>query len=350
MNMNQYSLFEPFNTHCHQTSNKYHYHKKQKHIHSTQQAHLYQNSARKLPIYRNPNPQFPSQATHTSDPTRSVNSGLPRAIVIPPTPTLVKLTNTGKINKMMRNNQPGMMIFLRQTEDVHCILMAAKWDTHVIYRGQNYYTHLIAEFYANMEIKQRDGVFYFSSFVNGKNVYIDHYILNKSLRLGNRPSDLPCINIYEKFVFNQKEFEMFLGLFCDEDVPLGLCAKNCGISFRHFTPKYQKLAIILRENILPKPKHDRFFDFVDIKVMFQLVSNYVEFNINYVLVLNMIYAHLIDYMPYGLLITSIFETYYVQMSRVYTNKIDYFSVEGLVQDKIPLSECKPSTISPISIL
>lgn len=131
---------------------------------------------------------------------------------------------------MMRNNQPGKMVFLKQHEDVHYILMAAKWDNHDIYRDQNYYTHLTVEFYANMEIKQRDGVFYFSSFVNGKNVYVDHYILNKSLRLGNRPSDLPCINIYEKFVFNQQEFELFLGLFCDEDVPLGLCTKNYGIS------------------------------------------------------------------------------------------------------------------------
>lgn len=253
---------------------------------------------------------------YQNEPTRSINS---RAIVIPPTPTLVKLTNTGKLNRMLINNQPGMMVFLKQTEDVHCILMVVKWDNHILYRGQNYYTHLIAEFYANMEIKQRDGVFYFSSFVNGKNVYVDHYILNKSLRLGNRPSDLPCINVYEKFVFNQQEFELFLGLFCDEDVPLGLCAKNCGISFRHFTPKYQQLAIILRANILPKPEHDKFFDFVDLKIMFQLVSNSVEFNINYLLVLNMIYAHIVDYMPYGLLITSVFETYYVQMSRVYAN-------------------------------
>jgi hypothetical protein len=226
--------------------------------------------------------------------------------------------------------------------------MAAKWDNHIIYRGPNYYTHLLGEFYANMDIKQRDNVFYLCSFVNGKNVYVDHYVLNKCLRLGNKPTDLPCINIYEQFVFDQNEFELFLGFFCDQDVPSGLCSKNCGISFKHFLPKYQQLAIILRANILPKPKLDQYFDFIDLKVMFQLVTNSVEFNINYVLVLNMIYGHLVDYMPYGLLLTSVFEHHYVQMSRVYASKIEYCCVESLAQPRIPLSECEPKSLSLIS--
>lgn len=109
MNFKQFSVFEPIETQNPSTNVKLK-NKKQKQTHSPQPAYPYNNQAKKLPIYRNPNPMFDSQTNYPSEPTRSVNS---RAIVIPPTPTLVKLTNTGKLNRMLRNNQPGMMVFLK---------------------------------------------------------------------------------------------------------------------------------------------------------------------------------------------------------------------------------------------
>ena len=50
--------------------------------------------------------------------------------------------------------------------------------------------------------------------------------------------------------------------------------------------------------------------------MFQLATNQVEFNINYVILINMIMAFEVEYMPYGLLLTSLFELYHIAMPRV----------------------------------
>lgn len=78
-----------------------------------------------------------------------------------------------------------------------------------------------------MEVYHRlDGVLYLSSFVNGKNVHVDFNTIHKSLRLGNKTLQQPSINIYEKFEFDKKELELFVGFFCDSDVPIGLCDSN----------------------------------------------------------------------------------------------------------------------------
>ncbi|KAK1390097.1 hypothetical protein POM88_018275 [Heracleum sosnowskyi] len=119
--------------------------------------------------------------------------------------------------------------------------------------------------------------------------------------------------------------------------------------FRYFTPLYQQIATILREKLMSKPKNDRFFDFVDLKVMYQLVINQITFDINYVIILNMIYARLADFMPYGLLLTSIFELYHIFMPRVLADQIEYCNVEKMVRPQAPLIECKPHQVIPLCI-
>ena len=326
------SKYPPFSANCHPTNFKYHYHKK-----------LKQNNQ---PPPRNSNSFYPLQSLKPNE-NPTINKTNPK----PPSPTLVNLTNSGKLHRMLRNSQPGLMVYLPNNGDVFNLFKTAKWENYVFYRGQNYYTYLVAEFYANMEIKQRlDGLYYVNSFVNGRNIFVDHNVINRALRIGNKTADLPCINIFDKLVFDKSQFELYLGMFCEEDVPAGLCVQNCGVSFRHFTAKYQQLAIILRSNILPKPTLDRFFDFTDLHVMFKLVSNTVDFNMNYVIVLNMVYAHHKDYLPYGLLLTAIFESYYVNMPRNYAGIVDYCAVENMTQPKVPLKDCKPhpviSTVIP----
>ena len=117
------------------------------------------------------------------------------------------------------------------------------------------------------------------------------------------------------FKFNKDEFEKFFKMFCGSEVPPSLCEQNCGVSFNHFLLKYQQLAYIIRANILPKPLMDKYFDFVDLKIMYQMVTNTVEFNIIYVIILHMFLAFQLDFMPFGLLLTSIFEMYHISMPR-----------------------------------
>lgn len=136
-------------------------------------------------------------------------------------------------------------------------------------------------------------------------------------------------------MFNKNEFELYVGMFCDSDVPLGLCDSNWGINFVRFTPTYQQVAFVVISNILPKPKQDQYFDFVDLKIMFQLVTNKVDFNLCYVLVLNMINGFYMDYMPYGLLLTSLFETNHVHMTWDHAKRVEMCVVENLVQEQIP---------------
>lgn len=245
-----------------------------------------------------------------------------RSNTTPKVPQLVNLSNVGKLSKMMKNFQPGMMVHIPQMGEVHSILMASKWDNFVFYRGKNYHTYLMGEFYANL-VTQKDshGLFTLHRVVNKKHITIDVNSIANALRLEANTFNQPCINIYEQFAFDKEEFKILVGFFCESEVPEGLCDENCGICFMHFTPTYQQLAKILRANMLPKPNHDQFFDFIDLKVMFQLVSNKVEFNLGYVIILNMFLAYQLDSMPYGLLLTSLFDINHIPMPRVYTDRV-----------------------------
>ncbi|KAL8089320.1 hypothetical protein AgCh_038940 [Apium graveolens] len=91
---------------------------------------------------------------------------------------------------MLKNIQTGMMIQVEQMGELFKIIMAAKWDNFVFYRGIN--------------------------------LKVDSNSIHKAMRLGSNTLQKPCINNFEKFALDQKEFELYVGLFCDDDVPLGL--------------------------------------------------------------------------------------------------------------------------------
>ena len=83
-----------------------------------------------------------------------------------------------------------------------------------------------------------DDVLKISTVVHNKNMLVDVNTLNRCLKLGYQDPFQHCINIYVKFTFDKKEFELFVGHFCDSHVPLGLCDRNCAIEYHHFTPLY----------------------------------------------------------------------------------------------------------------
>uniref|UniRef100_A0A169WRG4 Uncharacterized protein n=1 Tax=Daucus carota subsp. sativus TaxID=79200 RepID=A0A169WRG4_DAUCS len=303
-----------------------------------------QNHNSKLHMHKHitsaPNNQV-SRHTHTPNAKPTVNA--PKSVLVDP-------SNLSKLDNMLLNVQPGMMVYVPQNGVVHNMFLSAKWENMIFYRGQNYFVHLIGEFYGNMVVQKGiDDVLKISTVVHNKNMLVDINTLNRCLKLGDQVPFQPCINIYEKFVFDKKEFELLVSYFCDADVPVNLCDKNCAIEFHHFTPLYQQLAIIIRSNLLPKPKNTQFFDYVDLKVMFQLVTNQIEFNINYVILINMIMAFEVEYMPYGLLLTSLFELYHIAMPRVLAERIEYCNISTLVKHQVSLNDCKPLDVTPVCI-
>lgn len=243
---------------------------------------------------------------------------------------------------MVKNIQPSMMVYLPQKGVVHGIVMCSKWDNMIFYRGQSYHSYIMGKFYSNMvNRKDENGLFVFTTVINGRNVFVDVDILYKAFRIEPEFIPQPCINFFEKFIFDRKEFETYVTFFCDSELPPALCVENCGIILEHFTPDYQQLVIIVRANILLQPRNDKFFDFVDLKVMYQLVTNSVEFNVLYVILINMFLAFQQDFMPYGLLLTSVFELFHISMPRMFAERIEYIGVEELVVPKVPLKDIKP---------
>ena len=169
-------------------------------------------------------------------------------------PRLVNLSNVGKLGKMMKAVQPGMMAYVPKQCPAFNILMHSKWGNIVFYRGQSYHPHLMGEFYANMVTKKDDnGIFDISSVVNNREIHVNFHVMCRALQLSPELFPQTCSNIYELFKFNQAEFEKFISFFCGDVVPIGLSVADYGIPFKHFLPEYQQLAMISRANILPKP-------------------------------------------------------------------------------------------------
>lgn len=217
---------------------------------------------------------------------------------------------------MIKNIQPGINIQVHGK--VEKITKVVKWEGLMSHLGRYYYMHLMGEFYCNMSPRKGlDGVLHFTTCVGRKTILVDHKTINKALHLSSKLTDLPCIDIYSYFVFNKPEFQLMLSILCDSDIPLGLCDDNCGIHYKHFSPKFQFLALVLRANILPKPTQSKYFDYFDIKVLFLLYTNKVNFSISYVILLNMLNAHFVDYMPYGLLLSSLFDIYHIHMPSMF---------------------------------
>lgn len=128
-------------------------------------------------------------------------------------------------------------------------------------------------------------------------------------------------------------------------MPLGLCDVNCGIHYKHFSSKLQYLALILRANVLPKPNQSKYFDFFDMKVLFLLYTNHINFSISYVMLLNMINANFVDYMPYGLMLSSIFDIYHIPMPSIFATLADSQITLAHVRNQVPLIHCEPQEFS-----
>ena len=62
------------------------------------------------------------------------------------------MSNLGKLDRMLLNVQLGMMIRVPRRGVVHNLFLAAGWENMVFYRGQNYFVHLIGDFYGNMVV------------------------------------------------------------------------------------------------------------------------------------------------------------------------------------------------------
>ena len=310
------------------------------------------------PFLRNPNPNPKTNQLSFARPF-DLNQKLPyphsssqilshKKKAFSPGPKLVNLSNIGKVRKMLMACQPGMMVSVPKQGPVHSLILKAKWDNLIFYRGQNFHTHLMGEFYGNMiTTTNHKGLFEIDTVVHDKHVHVDVYVLCKALKIDPNLFPQPCINVYDAFKFDKDEFEKYVKLFCGSEVPTGLCAENCGISFAHLLPVYQQLAFILRANILPKPFMDKYLDFVDMKVMFQMITNSVEFNIIYVIILHMFLAYQLDFMPFGLLLTAIFDMYHIPMPRNIVERAEFCYVEDLVTPQVPLSEIKPYKFSSL---
>ena len=244
---------------------------------------------------------------------------------------------------MYKNIQPGTSVEVKW--EVEEIVVNAQLQNLVYGVGSRYFTHLMGEFYCNLKaIRGLEGILHFTTIVGGKPMLVDVKTLNKALHLPHPLTNLPCIDIYSTYVFNKNEFELYVGFFCDSDVPPGLCVSNYGIHYKHFTPTFQLVALIVRSNILPKPNQDKFFDFFDLKMMFMLVTNKIDFSISYIILLNMINANLVDYMPYGFLLTSVFNIYHLSMPSSLETKATSQISRSNIRAQVPLDECEPQEV------
>ena len=135
--------------------------------------------------------------------------------------------------------------------------------------------------------------------------------------------------------------------FCNAGVPSGICDTNCGIHFKHFNSKMQLFALIVRTNILPKPNQSKYFDFFDLKVMISILTNHINFSIGYVIMLNMINVRLVNYMPCGLVITSVFNVYLIVLPLSLATEGDFHITIEHIRSQVPLSMYEPQMFRPI---
>lgn len=251
---------------------------------------FYQSSKFQVPNVSSPRPRKPYWPKVYS--RKQFLKPLPTTIPKPlPPPQLIDLSHTKKFMEILKNVQPGINIDV--SGEVQTVIKTARWEGLVQHLGKRFFKHLMGEFYCNMIIvKGLDGVIHFTTFVNRKTILVDHKTINMALHLPICliDNDHPCIDIYSYFIFNKDEFKLMLGTFCNSDIPLGLYDKHCGIHYKHFSPLFQNLALIIRANVLPKPNQSKYFDFFDMKIMFLLFINKIDFNISYIILLNLINA------------------------------------------------------------
>ena len=93
--------------------------------------------------------------------------------------------------------------------------------------------------------------------------------------------------------------------------------------------------------MLPKSNQDKHFDFYDMKLMFPFVTNRIEFSISYVILLNMINAHLTDYMPYAHVLTAVFSLFHIPLPTALETKTTAYIDVTHVRAQIALDKCEP---------
>ncbi|KAK1366902.1 hypothetical protein POM88_042463 [Heracleum sosnowskyi] len=213
---------------------------------------FYQSSKFQNPQASNPKPRKPYWPKVYTRQNYKYPTARPLARPAP-TPQLINPSDSGKYLNLIKNVQPGIKAHVHG--GILEVLRNAKWEGMLSRLGRVFYVHLMGEFYYNMRvIKGLNGILHFTTTVDRKTILVDHNTINKGLHLPIILSEKPCIDFYAFYIFNKSEFELMLGIFCDSDVPLGLCDANCGIHYKHFTSKFQYLSLILRANVLPKPK------------------------------------------------------------------------------------------------
>ncbi|XP_074369822.1 uncharacterized protein LOC141711337 [Apium graveolens] len=266
----------------------------------------------------------------------------------PPPPKLSNPSNSKKFLELIKNVQPGTCVDVKG--EVEFIIRRAKWDGLMYNLKKQYFIHLIGGFYCNMNIiKGVEGILNFTTTVNRKVICVDNKSINRALHLPLHLCELPCEDIYFLFVFNKSEFELMVCIFCNSDMLDGLCDVNCGIHFKHFTSTFQHLALIIRSNVMPKPNQSKYLDFFDMKIMHLLFNNKINFSISYVILLNMINAHLVDYMTYGMLISSLFAICNIPMPEIFANLADSQITNDHFRPQVPLMHCEPQEVTPIVI-
>lgn len=305
---------------------------------------FYQSSKYQLPNINSPRPRKPywPKVYTRKQASQSSSNNIPKQL---PPPQLINISDTKKFIAMVKNVQPGINI--NMVGAVESVIKKANWEGLVGHLGKRFYPHLMGEFYCNMRVtKGIDSVLPFTTSVNRKTILIDHKTINMALHLPIKLTDHehPCLDIYSYFVFNKEEFQLMLSNFCDSDVPLGLCDKPCSIHYKHFNPMFQQLALIIRANVLPKPNQSKFFDFYDMKVMFLLYNNKINFNISYVILLNLINANLVEYMPYGLMITSILNLCHVSTPFDQATIADSCLTPAHTRNQVSLTLCEPQNV------
>lgn len=121
-----------------------------------------------------------------------------------------------------------------------------------------------------------------------------------------------------------------------------------GISYEHFTPLYQNLAQIIRLNVFPTQNAGKLMSFVEMKLMYKLAFKKIDFNLPYMIMTKMISAAKLGYMPYGLLLTQVFEHFLFDI-----NIPPFFYVKNTILDKahrdpLPLPELHVMNVPTLS--
>lgn len=125
------------------------------------------------------------------------------------------------------------------------------------------------------------------SVLDGKPVTLDHLGLAKALKLNSFTLIFPNINLSRETVFD-KDYRFYISFFCGVEVPPGVFTTDKRISMNHFLPKYQSLAMIIRENIFSCG--DTHILFADLKLMYKLVTPKICFSLPYMIICKMLAA------------------------------------------------------------